>query len=153
MKIKSLAEIMEEMRRRYKRRPKERDKWRMLGGRDERGFTDFFFYGPKEGLWHVKGESKSPYELLGAGTRFSARKIDDEIQELMEQGRPLPFGIMSPHPRRKDTAVIAAGIGRYPESVRPIKGLLSGKQRELDAELRRRVEELRRKHGLDVGYR
>ena len=38
MPTKSLAEIMEEMRRRYQRSKKEREGWRMLAGTDSRGY-------------------------------------------------------------------------------------------------------------------
>jgi hypothetical protein len=152
VRIKSLAEIMEEMRRHYKRRPGERRGWRVLGTKDQRGYADLFFYGPKAGLWQIKGELKSPYELMGAGARIGARRVDDEIRELMGQGRPLPFGMMSPHPKRKDTAIIASGLGRYLESSERMRAILSSKQRELDFELRSRLEKLRHKFGLDVAY-
>ncbi|MCD6248525.1 MAG: hypothetical protein J7J17_03665 [Hadesarchaea archaeon] len=152
MRIKPLSEIMEEMHKRYRRYPKEQKKWRVLGGRDERGFTDLFFYEPEGSLWHVKGEPKSPYELLGAGARFSIRKIDEEIRRAMEQGRPLPFGIVSPHPTREDIAIIAAGIGRYQKSTRALRELFSPKQRKIDKKLSLKIEELRRRYGLDTGY-
>ena len=152
MKIKSLAEIMEEMRRYYECRPRERRGWRVLGTTDQRGYADLFFYGPKAGLWQIKGELKSSYELMGAGAKIGARRIDDEIRELMEQGRPLPFGMISPHPKRKDTAIIASGLGRYLESSERMRTLLSSKQRELDVKLRSRLEKLRYKFGLDVAY-
>lgn len=152
MRIKSLAEIMEEMRRHYERRPRERRGWRVLGTKDQRGYADLFFYGPKAGLWQIKGELKSPYELMGAGVRIGVRRIDDEIRELMEHGRPLPFGMISPHPKRKDTAIIASGIGRYLESSERMRTMLSSKQRELDIKLRNKLEKLRYKFGLDAAY-
>jgi len=92
---------MEEMRRRYKRYPELRRKWRVLAGSDEYGFSDLFFYAPRLGIWQVKGESKSPYELVGAGAQVAARKVDDEIRELMEQGAPMPFGLILSPPQVK----------------------------------------------------
>lgn len=152
MSVRSLAEIMEEMRKRYKSHPKLRRKWRVLAGGDEYGFSDLFFYAPKLGVWQVKGELKSPHELVGAGARISARKVDDEIRELMEQGVPMPFGLVSPHPKLADRAIIAAGLGRYQESTEHLKELFSSKERKLDSELRRKVKKLRSELGLDLAY-
>lgn len=152
MPIKSLAEIMEEMRRRYQRSRKERQEWRMLAGTDSKGYSDLFFYGPKAGLWQIKGELKSPYELVGAGARVAARRVDDEICELMEQGHPIPFGLLSPHPKQKDRVIIASGIGRYSESTERLKELLPGGERGADLELRKKLDRLRRELGLDLGY-
>ncbi len=152
MSVRSLAEIMEEMRRRYKRYPKLRQKWRVLAGSDEYGFSDLFFYAPKLGVWQIKGDLKSPYELVGAGARVSARKVDDEIRKLMEQGVPMPFGLISPHPELKDRAIIAAGLGRYQETTKQLKEHLTSRERGVDAELRKRIEKLRRELGLDIAY-
>lgn len=149
MEVKSPAEIMEEMRKKYKR---SRRGWRMLTGVDSRGFSDLYFYGPKAGLWQIKGELKSPFELVGAGAKVMARRVDDEIRELMERGRPVPFGLLSPHPERKDRVIIAGGIGTYSESLEELKRVLAGEGRQVDRELRLKLEELRRKLGLDVGY-
>lgn len=144
---------MEEMRRYYQRYPKLRKGWRVLAGGDEYGYSDLFFYGPNLGVWQVKGELKSPHELIGAGVKVAARKVDDEIRELMERGSPMPFGLVSHHPRFRDRAIIAAGVGRYRRSTDQLKDLLPDQQRGMDLELKRRVDELRRKLGLDVGYR
>jgi hypothetical protein len=152
MKIRSLAEIMEEMRRQYRRYPELRRKWRMLAGTDEYGFSDLFFYAPKLGIWQIKGELKSPYELVGTGAKVTARKVDDEIRTLMEKGTPMPFGFISPHPKDKDRAIIATGLGRYQEKTARLKEHLPSREREIDAELRRKIEKLRRELGLDIPY-
>ncbi len=152
MTVRSLAEVMEEMRRRYKRYPKLRRKWRVLAGTDEYGFSDIFFYAPGLGVWQVKGELKSPHELVGAGAKVAARKVDDEIRELMEQGTPMPFGLISPHPKLKDRAIIAAGLGRYQETTKRLKEHFSSRERKVDAELRRKIEKMRRELGLDIAY-
>jgi hypothetical protein len=140
---------MEEMRKKYQRNKRG---WRMLAGADSRGYSDMFFYGPKAGLWQIKGELKSPYELVGTGAKIVARRVDDEIRELMEQGRPLPFGLLSPHPEHKDRVIIATGVGRYSESIDQLKQLLSREGRKVDLELRRKLDRLRHELGLDVGY-
>lgn len=153
MSVRSLAEIMEEMRRRYKRYPKLRRKWKVLAGGDEYGYNDLFFYAPKVGMWQIKGELKSPHEMVGAGARVAARKVDDEIREVMDEGMPMPFGLISPHPELKDRAIIAAGIGRYQESTEHLRGLLPKRQRSVDLELKRKLDEQRRKLRLDAAYR
>lgn len=152
MSVRSLAEIMEEMRTRYKSHPKLRRKWRVLVGGDEYGFSDLFFYAPQLGVWQIKGELKTPYEMVGAGARVAARKVDDEIRELMEQGTPMPFGLISPHPEHKDRAIIAAGLGRYQKTTDRLKEHLSYRERKVDSELRRKIEKLRRELGLDIPY-
>jgi len=143
---------MDEMRRCYNRHPELRRKWRMLTGGDDYGFSDLFFYAPKIGVWQIKGELKSPYELVGAGAQISARKIDDEIRKLMEEGMPMPFGLVSPHPKLKDQAIIAAGLGRYQETTARLKEHFSSREREVDAELRGGIEKLRRELDLDRAY-
>jgi hypothetical protein len=152
MGVRSLAEIMEEMRRRYRRYPELRRKWRVLAGRDEYGFSDLYFYAPKIGLWQIKGELKSPYELVGAGAKVPARRIDDEIRRAMEEGIPMPFGLISPHPRLKDRAIIAAGLGRYQEMTKRLRENFSSRGQKIDAELRRKIEKLRHELGLDTAY-
>jgi hypothetical protein len=152
MSVRSLAEIMEEMRRRYKRYPELRRKWRVLGGSDEYGFSDLFFYAPEIGIWQIKGELKSPYELVGAGAKIPARRIDDEVRRVMEEGAPMPFGLISPHPRLRDHAIIAAGLGRYQETTSRLKGRFSSREQKIDAELRREIEKLRHRLGLDAAY-
>lgn len=150
--MKSLAEIMEEMRKNYKKRPKERSGWRVLAGTDPHGYRDIFFYGPKSGIWLIKGEFRTPYELVGAGARITARDVDAEIRELMGQGRPLPFGFMTPHPKSKDIAIIAAGVGRYGEATNLLKESFSNKQRKTELRLREKLDRLRYELGLNVGY-
>ena len=150
---RSLAEIMEEMRRRYEQYPKLRKHWRVLAGGDEYGYSDLYFYAPDLGIWQIKGELKNPYELVGAGARVTARKIDDEIREVMEQGMPMPFGLISPHPQYRDRAIIAAGLGRYQESMERMKGVLPGGYRRTEIELRQKLNDIRRKLGLDAAYR
>jgi hypothetical protein len=152
MSVRSLAEVMEEMLRRYKRYPELRRKWRVMAGGDEYGFSDLFFYAPNVGVWQIKGELKSPYELVGAGAQVSARKIDDEIRKLMEDGIPMPFGLISPHPKLKDRAIITAGLGRYQETTTRLKENFSNRGREIDAELRKKIEKLRRELDLDRAY-
>jgi hypothetical protein len=142
---------MEEMRKAYRRDPRKRE-WRMLGGRDSRGHHDLFFYGPGTGLWQLKVEAKNPFEFFGVGARLVGPKLDERIKNIIEDGKPVPFGLMSVYPSRKDHVIIAAGIGKYSESTERLRDLLSGKQRELDFKLRRELERLCRREGLDIPY-
>jgi hypothetical protein len=152
MKVRSISEIMEEMLRKYRQKPSLQEKWRFLAGRDDRGYSDFFIYGPTFGIWQIKGELRNPYELVGAGARVFARKMDEEIREIMEQGAPMPFGFLSPHPRLRDHVIVASGIGRYQESMDEIRAALPDSHHAAERELRKKLEELRRKFGLDTPY-
>lgn len=153
MEVRSISETMDEIFRNYRRHPKLRKDWRVLAGSDDYGYSDLFFYGPGVGIWQVKGEMKNPYELVGAGAKLHARKIDDDIREIMEQGMPMPFGLVSPHPKIKDRAIIAAGVGRYQESMDNLRETLPGKHRGTERGLKQRLDEIRKKSGLDAAYR
>jgi len=152
MAVRSPAEIMEEMRRYYRARPGLRKSWRVLAGRDDHGFSDFFFCAPRLGIWQIKGEMRSPYELVGAGARLTARKVDDEIGRLMEGGMPVPFGMISPHPRFRDRAIVAAGLGSYQESMEGLRELIPPPAREVDLQLVRKLRKMRGEMGLDSAY-
>lgn len=150
MAIKTPAEILEEMRRKYRENPELQSKWRVIAGMDEHGYSDFFFYGPNAGVWQIKGEMKNPYELIGAGSRIFARDINREIRELIEQGQPMQFGMISPHPTDRRKVIIAAGKGKYSEATGQLKEVLRGLKRDL--ELRMKLDRLRRELGLNLGY-
>jgi len=153
MSVRPISEVMEEMLRRYRQKPNLQDKWRFLAGCDDHGYSDFFVYGPSFGIWQIKGELRNPYELIGAGTKVAPRKIDDEIREILEQGTPMPFGFLSPHPRMRDRVIVASGIGRYQNTMDELRSVLPGRHHFAERELRRRLDELRRKFGLDAAYR
>ncbi len=153
MSVRPISEIMAEMLSSYKRRPKLREKWRVLAGLDEHGYSDFFVYGPGVGIWQIKGELKNPYELVGAGSRVVPRKVDDEIISVLEQGAPMPFGMISPHPKVKNRAIVTSGVGRYQESTEELKSMLPGKHHKSERELRQKLDELRMKFGIDAAYR
>jgi len=142
--MKPVAEIMEEMLREYKRNSRG---WRMLRSVDSKGFIDLFFSGGGK-LWQIKGEPKTPYELIGAGTRL-AEKIDPKLERMMEKGEPLPFWLATVHPE-EEAVIIASGVGRGSE-LSPLS-LLSHEQREMDIKLRKKLEELCEKYGLRKGY-
>jgi|YelNatPaOPRAMG01_1025707.scaffolds.fasta_scaffold13737_5 hypothetical protein len=151
MEVKPIAEVMEEMRRKYRRHPSLRREWRVLMGGDDYGYGDLFFHAPGLGLWQIKGEMVSPFELLGMGVKFTAKKMDEEIRRVVEEGEPVPFGLASFHPTSRDRLVIASGTGFRAESTRSLSGLLP-EYREAGGELRRRLEELKRKLGRGGEY-
>jgi len=122
-----------------------------LAGKDEYGYQDIFFYAPDVGLWQIKGEMLNPFELMGVGTKFHARKIDDEIKEIMEKGDPVPFGLASFHPKSKNMLVIATGVGRYQDTLSHLGNFLSTYQ-DSERELRKKLSEMRRKLGMDMAY-
>ena len=131
---------MEEMLREYRRKRKG---WKVLRTTDSSGFTDLFFSGAGK-LWQIKGEPKSPYELVGEGVRL-AERMDREVEKVMEEGEPFPFWLATVHPE-EEAIIIASGLGRA-SKLSPLS-LLSDKQREMDLELRKKVEELCERFGL-----
>jgi hypothetical protein len=151
VRVRPAAEIMEEMYRKYKRYPKLRSQWRVLGGSDEHGYADLYFYGGDLGLWQIKGETKSPYELVGAGARIAPKHIDDEIRKAIVHGSPMPFGLVSPHPKRKDGVIVASGIGKYQKSMEELKSYLPAHDKT-DLKLKRELDKIREKLGLDIPY-
>ncbi|MFN4132920.1 MAG: hypothetical protein ACK4GQ_00905, partial [Candidatus Hadarchaeales archaeon] len=129
-----------------------RSSWRAVIGRDDYGFDELYFFAPKIGLWQIKGERKSPYELVGKGAKIPVRKIDDEIMARMMGGVPVPFGLLAPHPKHKDRAILAAGISNYREETEPLKEHFPKAMRDIDETLRSEVEKLRRLLELDKPY-
>ncbi|MEM1981719.1 MAG: hypothetical protein QXF20_02070 [Candidatus Hadarchaeales archaeon] len=151
MRVKSVAEVMEEMRQKYQKYPSLRKEWRVLMGGDDYGYGDLFFHAPGLGLWQIKGEMVSPFELLGVGAKFAVKRMDEEIRRVMEEGEPVPFGLASFHPSSRDKLVIASGMGCRTESTRTLSDFLSEYQKA-GRELRRRLEELKRRLGRGGEY-
>jgi hypothetical protein len=130
-----VGEIIEEVKRTYDRKPYD---WRVLTGRDQKGYTDIFL-SQSSTLWQIKTEAINPYELVGFGTRVG--KIDEEIRrKTMEIGAQMLFEILSP---QKKGIIITKGLQTVSsESTKGLKGALSQKQAKLDMELRRELEDL-----------
>lgn len=143
MDVLSPSEVMESMLRHYRKR---RRGWRMLTGVDSSGFHDIYFCAPGSRVWQIKGEFVGPWEFVGAGARIRGRKIDEEISLLASFGKPLQFGMVSAHPRRNDSVIVASGVGRFLEE-RSVT--LSG---DADRRLKSFLMELRRKLELDRPY-
>lgn len=108
MDILHPSEVMESMLRHYRRK---RRGWRMLTGPDGSGFQDIYFCAPGPRVWQIKGEFVGPWEFVGAGMKVRGRKIDEVINSLAASGRPLPFGMVSAHPRDDDSVIVASGVG------------------------------------------
>ncbi|MCQ8897865.1 MAG: hypothetical protein NQU48_00200 [Hadesarchaea archaeon] len=151
MEVRPIAELMEEMRRRYRRYPSLRGEWRVLVGGDDHGYGDFFFHAPGLGLWQIKGEMMSPFELLGLGARFSVKRMDEEIRRVMEEGEPVPFGLASFHPSSRNRLVVASGVGCRTESTRRLSRLLPGHE-GAERRMREGLEELKRRMGRGKEY-
>ncbi len=143
--MRPIAEIMEEMLKAFRREPRG---WCMLKTTDSKGLISLFFQGSGK-LWEIKGEMKSPFELIGGGMRIADR-IDDRIEQAMMGSEPLPFSLVSLHPKRKDTLIISAGVGR--QSHRFPSEMLSPKQKKMDQELRQSLTRLMERLGLDSEY-
>lgn len=117
-KIKRLPELMSEVKQEYDKDPTN---WRILRGKDkENHLVTFIAHADKE-LWQLKTEWKTPVRPIGIG-KCVKRKLDDEIQGLLNKGTNLPIHEIYPN---KENSIIALGFGKYSQdSTDQLKELL-----------------------------
>ena len=126
MNVKSIEEIMEDIRKEYE---SKKDGWQILRGRDSYGHYDTFIARDTNDLWHLKSEFKNPYRPIGVGRKVTSR-LDDEFEDLLSKGEPLPIGEMYP---RDSGVIFALGLGRFStESTKEISGMLSSQQQKIE---------------------
>ncbi|MFQ6050498.1 MAG: hypothetical protein ACE5K4_02280 [Candidatus Hydrothermarchaeota archaeon] len=77
MEIKHFEEIMDEIVRKYNKKP---EGWGVLVGKDERGYSNIFISSLEES-WHIKTETINPYKSVG----FGARTDRDYIKKITEK--------------------------------------------------------------------
>ena len=106
LKIKSVQDIMLEIKLKYDQDPED---WRILRGRDEYGHYDTYVAQGDKELWHMKTEWKNPVLPIGVG-RAVKRNLNDEILKLMSTGTNLPIHELYPD---SEKLIIALGIGKY----------------------------------------
>jgi len=137
MSIKPIDEVMLEIKRRY---DKKRKGWRVLAGKDLRGYSDMFIHDGST-LWQLKMEMVKPFQYVGYGTKIG--KVDQEIiGKTMLATRPFWFGLISPV-RRDGSFIIAKGIEKYSSgSISELKGLISDKQSRLESKLSEEIGRL-----------
>ncbi|WP_455392527.1 hypothetical protein [[Eubacterium] cellulosolvens] len=139
MKIKSLPELMSEIKKEYDKDPYN---WRYLRGRDSNNHISTFISHDDKKLWQVLSEWKNPVTPLGIG-KLVKRKLDDEIQDLMKTGTNIPIHEVYPSDEK---FLIALGLGKYSESstekvkellTQDIQGYCTKVEKELNLELKR----------------
>ncbi len=146
MQIKSVEEIIAEIKVRYDQNPFG---WKMLRGRDRAGHYDTYIMNQKD-LWQLKTEFKSPYQPVGVGTKIMDTPYK-EVEMLMEKGDALPFGEI--YQQRKSHPIFALGIGRYsPKATKELKGIISSKQEELERNLSDNLNKFLHREGICKDY-
>jgi len=117
-KIKPLPELMSEVKQEYDKDPTN---WRILRGKDENNHLITFIAHADKKLWQLKTEWKTPVRPIGIG-KCVKRKLDDEIQGLLNTGTNLPIHEIYPN---KENLIIALGFGKYSQnSINQLKELL-----------------------------
>ncbi len=146
MKIKTVEEIMLEIKQRYDQEPKA---WRILRGRDQNGHYDTYVAQSDQDLWHVKSEWKNPYTQIGVGTKI-ARKIDDEIDGILSTGVTHPIHEIYP---QRESFIIAIGLGKYStDSTEKINNIVSDEHEKLEFDLNTQLDKLLKKEGFYQSY-
>lgn len=109
MTVKKLSELIAEIKSDFDKDP---NNWRVLRGKDTNLHHNTFIAHADKKLWQLKTEWKNPYTPLGVGTCVK-RNLNDEIQQLFEQGTDIPISEIYPN---KDNFIIALGLGKYSQS-------------------------------------
>lgn len=158
MEIKSFEEIMEEILKKYNKKP---EGWGVLVGRDDRGYKNVFISGLEES-WHIKAESVNPYKSVGFGAKTDKDYINKITDKFPSYGfRPVSeklitkisgdiekTGFLSqeiiesianikPVPHDKITSPIVTG-----PVIHSNLGLISKEQKKLDLTLTEKLEKL-----------
>nr|MDO8080978.1 hypothetical protein [Candidatus Freyarchaeota archaeon] len=149
MSAKSIDEIMAELKKQYDK-SQHKELWRVLTGRNPKDNYDTFITTDKD-MWQIKSEFVGPGQAVGVGS--NVRRIDDEIRSVVNQGTPVPFGMLVPQTR--EIAIILAGIQNYSsESVDKLaRHHVSDKQSELEEKLDEELEKLMQNPDLKKEYK
>lgn len=137
MAIKSVSALMGDLKRTYDK-SKDKAGWRVLSGMNRR-YHDTFIAGGSS-LWQIKSEEVKPGEFVAVGGRVS--RHDDDLDKIMRNGSPVPFGTMTPMDRK--ISIIMAGVQTYSSDSSNLlcKEHLSGKQAELEQRLKQQVNKM-----------
>ncbi len=137
MAIKSIRSLMGTMKESY---DKSRDKsgWRVLAGINC-DYNDTFVGGGNK-LWQIKSEEVRPGEFVAVGAEVS--RYDDDLEKIMKNGSPVPFGTMTPCNR--GISIIMGGMQTFSSdsSNHLCKELLSSKQAALEQKLKYQVNRM-----------
>lgn len=149
MSVKPIDEVIGELKRQYDK-SRHKELWRVLTGRNTKDNYDMFITTDKN-LWQIKSEFISFGQAVGVGS--NVRRIDDEIRNVINQGTPVPFGMLVP--QTTELAIILAGIQNYSsESVDKLaRHYVSDKQPELEEKLNEELEKLMQNPELKKEYK
>ncbi|MFC1786467.1 hypothetical protein ACFLY8_00305, partial [Halobacteriota archaeon] len=87
---------------------------------------------------------------VGVG-KMVTEDVSKKIKRIMDAGDPLPFAEI--YPQKKDTSIIAMGIGNYsPKSTDMLRETISSKQKNLELDLTSSLNKLLHREGLYMGY-
>lgn len=159
--MKPAEDIKKEVLKRYDSNPSG---WRVLVGRDRRGYTDLVISHDSD-IWLIKEELINPFHSVGFGVRDKIVSL-----EAFEKTAPYTFGLRPLSERQMRNVVLALRSGRSPSKllakilrtdpiasteiaspgilqgpvIHSAKGieLISEKQAELDRQLRLELERL-----------
>ncbi|MBU4490998.1 MAG: hypothetical protein KKD69_00860, partial [Euryarchaeota archaeon] len=106
MAIKSVSALMGNLKKTYDK-SKDKAGWRVLSGMN-REYHDTFIAGDNN-LWQIKSEEVKSGEFVAVGTKVS--RHDEELDKIMRNGSPVPFGTMTPIDRK--ISIIMAGVQTY----------------------------------------
>lgn len=138
MNVGSVSSVMENLKDDYDK-SKNKKSWRVLQGMNK-DYYDTFIAGDRQ-LWQIKSEEVGPGENIAVGARISS--FDEELEKIMRQGSPVPFGTVTPV--RNRFTVIMSGVQNFSsESSNMLcKEMLSSKQAALEQELQGQVERMK----------
>jgi hypothetical protein len=138
MAVKSISTLVWDLKEKYDK-SKNKSSWRVLQGMD-RDHYNTFIAGDKN-LWQIKSEEVTTGEMLAVGMRIS--RMDEELEKIMKQGSPVPFGNVTPQPDKP--SIVMAGIQMYSSDSSSLmcRELLSSKQAALRQKLNHQVEKMK----------
>lgn len=138
MNVGSVSSVMEKLKDDYDKSKNKRS-WRVLHGMNKEHY-DTFIAGERH-IWQIKSEEVGRGENIAVGARISS--FDEELEKIMRQGSPVPFGTVTPV--RDRFTVIMSGVQNYSsESSNMLcKEMLSSKQAALEQELQEQVERMK----------
>jgi hypothetical protein len=138
MAIKSISTLMGNLKESYDK-SKDKTGWRALGGMN-REYHDTFIAGDNN-LWQIKSEEVKPGEFVAVGMKVS--RCDEELEKIMKNGSPVPFGTMTPVDRK--ISIIMAGVQTYSSDSSNLlcREYLSSKQAALEQKLKQHVETMK----------
>ncbi len=147
MAIRSVSDLMGNLKKTYDK-SKDKSGWRVLSGMN-REYHDTFIAGDNN-LWQIKSEEVKAGESVAVGMRVS--RHDEELEKIMKNGSPVPFGTMTPMDRK--ISIIMAGVQTYSSDSSNLlcREHLSGKQAALEQKLKQQVNKMMDDPGFRKKY-